>query len=399
MRVLPILRSPVSYAVWRLKSATKGSRLGRVWAEDHSPILMSLRVELSAKRPFEGYRLGVCLPGTWESFMFLSALGAGGASLLYYPMFCSADVGLELLKSDSVRLFNAKGVGKIVRNSDFVHDSTAFLGRLVVRQQAGTKGIIEQTASGTSVYREFEAKGLLRQPVFDLNASYVKRVGENKMATGLGLVEALLRLHIFLPSKRVLVLGYGSVGEGCALYLKGLGCKVSVYDIDRERVVEAEKSGCEVGDLERFLPEADVVVNATGSFSPVLGGKELGALKSGAILVNMGGAGWDRQFFNGKRKIEAGDWITKVFLGESTYVYEVARGLPVNFLFASGTDAETMDVVFSLSVLALEYLVQNYGSLPKTLQPIPEEIQRRHLDMVAKYSKRTDMMVSRNGLR
>jgi len=360
---------------------------------------MSLRAELSAKRPFEGYRLGVCLPGTWESFMFLSALGAGGASLLYYPMFCSAEVGLELLKNDSVRLFNAKGVEKIVRNSDFVHDSTAFLGRLVVRQQAGTKGIIEQTASGTSVYREFEAKGLLRQPVFDLNASYVKRVGENKMATGLGLVEALLRLHIFLPSKRVLVLGYGSVGEGCALYLKGLGCKVNVYDVDRERVAEAEKSGCEVGDLERLLPEADVVVNATGSFSPVLGGKELEALKSGAILVNMGGAGWDRQFFNGKRKIEAGDWITKAFLSESTYVYEVARGLPVNFLFASGTDAETMDVVFSLSVLALEYLVQNYGSLPKTLQSIPEEIQRRHLDMVEKYSKRTDMMVSRNGLR
>ena len=147
------------------------------------------------------------------------------------------------------------------------------------------------------------------------------------------------------------------------------------------------------------MPEADVVVNATGSFSPVLGGKELEALKSGAILVNMGGAGWDRQFFNGKRKIEAGDWITKAFLSESTYVYEVARGLPVNFLFASGTDAETMDVVFSLSVLALEYLVQNYGSLPKTLQSIPEEIQRRHLDMVEKYSKRTDMMVSRNGLR
>jgi len=399
MKVLQVLRSPYSYAVWKLKSVTKGSNLGRVWVEDHSPMLMSLRAELSAKRPFDGLRLGVCLPGTWESFMFLSALGAGGASLLYYPMFCSAEVGLELLKSDSVRLFNAKGVGKIVQNSDFVHDSTAFFGRLVVRQQAGTKGIIEQTASGTSVYREFEAKGLLRQPVFDLNMSYVKRVGENKMATGLGLIEALLRLHIFLPSKRVLVLGYGSVGEGCALYLKGLGCKVSVHDIDRERVVEAENSGCEVGGLERLLPEADVVVNATGSFSPVLGGKELETLKSGAILVNMGGTGWDRQFFDGKQKMVAGDWITKVFLGESTYVYEVARGLPVNFLFASGTDAETMDVVFSLSVLALEYLVENYGSLPKTLQPIPEEIQRKHLDMVAKYSKRTDMIVSRKGLR
>jgi adenosylhomocysteinase len=399
MTMLRVLRNPYSYAVWKLKSITKGSRLGRVWVEDHSPMLVNLRAELNAKRPFEGLRLGVCLPGTWESFMFLSALEAGGASLLYYPMFCSAEVGLELLKQDSVRLFDAKSAGKIVKDSDFIHDSTAFLGRIVVRQQTGTKGIVEQTASGTSVYREFEAKGLLRQPVFDLNASYVKRVGENKMATGLGLVEALLRLHIFLPSKRVLVLGYGSVGEGCASYLKGLGCMVSVYDIDLERMGEAENMGLEVGDLGQLLPEADVVVNATGSFSPVLGDKELETLKSGAILVNMGGTGWDRQFFDGKLKVEAGDWITKVFLGESMYVYEVARGLPVNFLFASGTDAETMDVVFSLSVLALEYLVRNYGSLPKTLQPIPEEIQRKHLEMVEKLSKRTDMIAKRKGLR
>jgi len=29
--------------------------------------------------------------------------------------------------------------------------------------------------------------------------------------------------------------------------------------------------------------------------------------------------------------------------------------------------------------------------LPKTLQPIPEEIQRKHLDLAAKYSKRTDL--------
>ena len=71
MKVLQVLRSPYSYAVWKLKSVTKGSNLGRVWVEDHSPMLMSLRAELSAKRPFDGLRLGVCLPGTWESLMFL----------------------------------------------------------------------------------------------------------------------------------------------------------------------------------------------------------------------------------------------------------------------------------------------------------------------------------------
>jgi len=394
MDFMQVLRNPKNYAVWKLKRITKSSDMGRVWVEDHSPMLMMLRSELGQKRPFEGLKLGVCLPGTWEAFMFLSALEAGGASLLYYPMFCRPEVGLELLKSDSLRLFTIKSVGKIVSDSDFVHDSTAFFGRLVVRQQAETKGIIEQTASGTIVYREFQDRGLLRQPVLDLDMSYVKRVGENVMATGLGLVEALLRLHVFLPSKRVLVLGYGSVGKGCATYLHSLGCKVSAYDIDRERIAIAEKSDCEIGELEQLLPGADIVVNATGSSSPVLGAKELGLLNRGAVLVNMGGTGWDRRFFEGKRRVDTGGWVSKVFFDNSEYVYEVGRGLPVNFLLASGTDTETMDVVFSLSVLALEYLVQNYGSMPKTLQPIPEEIQRRHLDLTAKYSNRKDLKAS-----
>lgn len=392
MKVLRVLRSPRSYAIWKLKSVASSSNVGRVWVEDHSPVLVSMRPRLSAEHPFEGLKLGVCLPGTWESFMFLAALEAGGASLLYYPMFCDARVGLELLKSDSVRLFGRGDAGKVVQKCDFIHDSTAFFGRLVVSQRAATKGIIEQTASGTGVYRDFEAKGLLRQPVLDLDASRVKRVGENRMATGLGLVEALLRLHVFLPSKRILILGFGSVGEGCAMYLKGLGCVVSVYDVDADRVQEAERSGCQVGELDVLLPQADIVVNATGSLSPVLGGKELSTLKRGSILVNMGGIGWDRRFLDGKPNVKAGDWVSKVFLNDSEYFYEVASGLPVNFFFASGTDTETMDVVFSLSVLALEYLVKNYGSLPKTLQPIPEAVQHRHLELVAKYSARRDIV-------
>lgn len=392
MKVLRVLRNPITYAVFKLKSMTKGSDLGEVWIEDHSPILVNLRSELGANRPFEGVKIGVCLPGTWESFMFLSTLEAGGASMLYYPMFCKSEVGLELFKSDSIQLYNANGVRKIVNNSDFIHDSTAFFGKFAVHHQVPIKGIVEQTASGINIYKEFETKGLLRQPVFDLNGSHVKSIGENKMATGLGLVEALLKLHIFLPSKHVLVLGYGNVGEGCALYLSQLGCGVSVYDIDQDRTADAKKSGYKIGDLEQLLSQTDLVVNATGSSTPALDRKELEAVKCGAMLVNMGGTGWNQQFFSDKRIVEIGDWITKIFLDDSKYIYEVARGFPINFIFASGTDAETMDVVFSLSVLALEYLIDNYVSLPKTLQPIPEEIQRKHLDLVAQYSKRTDLI-------
>ncbi len=377
---------------FRIACMVQRSKLGRNWVEDHSPLLVHLRREFGDSRPFEGLRIGVCLPGTWESFMFLLALQAGGARVLYYPMFCKPEVGLELLKTKNVQLFDRSEVEKCVRNSDFVYDSTAFFGRIVIQQHASVKGIIEQTASGIIIYRDFDAKNSLRQPVFDLDSSYVKRVGENKIATGLGLVEALLKLHLFLPAKHVLVLGWGSVGSGCAMYLKNLGCKVAVFDVDLAKLADAEKSGYQVGGLDELLPVADIVVNATGSSEPVLRAEELKQLKSGAILVNMGGNGWDRAFFADKMTEAAGDWITKIYLNDATHFYEIAKGLPVNFIFASGTDTETMDMVFSLSLLAFEHLVKNYSALPKTLQPIPDEIQNKHLELVERLSKRTDIL-------
>jgi len=383
-----VLRSPFNYVRFKLRSLFKGSKLGRTWVEDHSPLLMELRKTVQMEQWFDGVQIGVCLPGTWESFVFLSVLEAGGAKLHYYPMFCKPEVGVELLRSDSIKLFNRRNLEKCVVGSDFVYDSTALFGSIVVEQRFPVKGIIEQTASGVSIYRDFESKSLLHQPVLNLDGSYVKRVGENKLATGLGLVEALLRLHLFLPDKEVLILGFGSVGSGCAAYLERVGCKITIFDVDKDSMVAAENSGYKAGTLEELLPSADIIVNATGSSEPVLKIHEFELLKTGAVLANMGGCGWDRTYFQGKEVQKVGDWVAKVFIDDRSFFYELAQGLPVNFIFASGTDTETMDMVFSLSAYALEYLIENHGSLPNRLLSIPEEIQKRHLVQVAELSAR-----------
>ena len=57
------------------------------------------------------------------------------------------------------------------------------------------------------VYSEYSDKGLLEQPILNLDEAFAKRVGENRLATSFGLLEALLKLHLFLPSKHVLILG------------------------------------------------------------------------------------------------------------------------------------------------------------------------------------------------
>jgi len=386
-----IVKHPFKYVKYRVASIFQSSKLGWSWVEDHSPLLLDYRLRMRETRPFEGSKIAVYLPGTWECLMFMSVLKAGGAQILAYPIFGKPDVGLELLRNSSVKLVNMRNLRSNVRKADFIYDTTAFMSKVAIREEAHVKGIIEQTASGIPIYKDFESRNLLRQPVLDLDGSYVKRIGENRLGTALGLVQVLLRLNIFLPSKHVLILGYGNVGFGCAMYLKRLGCEVTVFDVNSERIGEAEKAGYQVGKLEDVLPLADIVVNATGSYEPVLREKELRLLKKGAILSNIGGWGWDRTYFLGKRNQPVGDWITKIYLDDKTYVYELAEGYSVNFFLASGTDAETMDVVFSLGVLALEYLFNNHESLPHRVLPIPEKIQRAHLEEVAKKSARKNL--------
>jgi adenosylhomocysteinase len=380
-----ILKNPLNYARFRFKTLVKESRLSRVWIEDHSPLLAHLRKRLAEERPFEGAKVGVCLPGTWQSFMMLSTLRAGGASILYYPMFCQAEVGAELLKEKNIKLLKFNQLDKCVNQSHFVYDSTAVLGKIAVNNQVPLKGIIEQTASGIEIYRKYDAQGLLLQPVLNLDSSYVKKIWENKLATAFGLLESLFKLQIFLPSKKILVLGFGSIGAGCANYLKRIGCAVSVYDVDSSKTAEAEACGYQTATLDELLSHADIVVNASGSSVPVLEEKEMNLLKNGAILVNLGGVGWNREVFRSKRTQKVGDAISKVLLDKDKCVYELAHGYPVNFVLATGTDTETMDMVFSLAILAMEYLVKNHEALPKHLLPIPESIQAEHRRFIEEF--------------
>jgi adenosylhomocysteinase len=386
-----LLRNPIKYVKFRLDGISNRSGLKKGWIEDHSPILLHLKRRMAEERPFDGIKIGVCLPGTWQSYMMLSTLRAGGATIFFCPMFCQAEVGIELLKEKDIKILKFKNLKKYLNQSDFVYDNTAVLGKIAVNNKIPLKGIMEQTASGIKIYQQYADQGLLNQPVFDLDCSYVKKIWENKLATAFGLIQSLLKLQIFLPSKQILVLGFGSIGSGCADYLKRIGCKVSVYDIDPQKKEKIEACGYKTNTLNELLPHADIVVNSSGSLSPVLRENEISLLKNGAILVNMGGVGWDRKVFRDKRTQTVGDGVLKVFLDNGKYVYELACGYPVNFLLATGTDTETMDMVFSLAVLAMKYLVENHKSLSNRLLPIPEEVQLEHFGLVNEVSNIKDV--------
>jgi phosphoglycerate dehydrogenase-like enzyme len=86
-----------------------------------------------------------------------------------------------------------------------------------------------------------------------------------------------------VAGKRVLIVGYGSIGEAVERRLAG-------WDVEIERVARHERNGVHpIDELPRLLPEADVVVilvPVTDETRNMVNAEFLKRMKDGALLVN-----------------------------------------------------------------------------------------------------------------
>ncbi len=88
-----------------------------------------------------------------------------------------------------------------------------------------------------------------------------------------------------LAEKTVLIVGYGSIGAAIEARLKPFGAKV----LRVARSAKREPEVSPVSDLQRLIPEADIVVAIlplTEETQGLFGAAELGLMKPGALLVN-----------------------------------------------------------------------------------------------------------------
>jgi phosphoglycerate dehydrogenase-like enzyme len=87
-----------------------------------------------------------------------------------------------------------------------------------------------------------------------------------------------------LHAKRVGVVGYGRIGRGVVRRLRGFGTEIKVFD-----PVAAPDLGFACATLEELLRWADVVMlhaPLTAATRGLIGVAQLGAMRSGAVLVN-----------------------------------------------------------------------------------------------------------------
>jgi adenosylhomocysteinase len=150
------------------------------------------------------------------------------------------------------------------------------------------RGVTEETTTGVHRLYDMMRDGSLLFPGINVNDSVTKSKFDNKYGCRHSLVDGLNRAtDLLIGGKVAVVCGYGDVGKGCAESLRGQGARVVVTEIDPICALQAAMDGYQVSTLEEVLPQADVIVTATGC-TGVVTVDQMRRMKHQAVLANIG---------------------------------------------------------------------------------------------------------------
>ncbi len=391
------------YKVKDLSLASEG-RIQLDWAEMHMPVLVRLRESRRGDRPLEGLRVSAVLHVTKETGVLVRTLKVWGADVYLAasnPLSTQDSVAAALV-DDGVHVYAWRGMTteeyfQAIRRvaeakPDLVIDDGGDLHVLLNRELKSIAGSViggaEETTTGVIRLRALERGGELLYPVIAVNNAMTKFMFDNRYGTGQSTVDGILRAtNILLAGKVAVVAGYGWVGRGIALRLRGMGARVIVTEVDPIKALEAVMDGFDVMPMIDAARIGDIFVTATGN-RDVIRREHMDVMKDGAILANSGHFNVeinidDLESMAESKRVIRGN-VTEYRLRNGKRLYLLAEGRLVNLVAAEGHPSEVMDMSFSNQALALLYLLENRGKLEPKVYEVPrsqdEEVARLKLE-------------------
>jgi len=364
------------------------------WIRSRMLLLAATRDEYARTRPFAGRRIGMSLHLEPKTAVLLETLATGGAEIVATGNHGSTqDDIVAYLRSTGMTVFgsrddslethheNVRSVA--VAAPDILLDNGADLAALIVAdgQAARVIGGTEETTSGADRLRG-ELVGVVPFPVIVINDSPLKAIGENRHAVGQSVVESFMRItNLMVPGRRFVVVGYGWCGRGVAQYLRALGGKVAVVEVDEIKAFEAAMDGFRVAEVIALAQWGEVFITATGH-RDILTAEFFERVASGAVLANCGHFPWEIDVAAlramGQGEVHLDDALDRIDLPGGRHVILIADGRMMNLAGREpkGNSLESMDLGFLLQCLSLERVCTDPGSLCPGPQPVPDDIDR-----------------------
>src|SRR6188472_1404848 len=278
-------------------------------AEKEMPGLMSLRKKYGASKPLKGARVAGCLHMTIQTAVLIETLVALGAEVKWSScnIFSTQDHAAAAIAAAGIGVFAWKG--QSIEEADWCIEQTLFFGAAdrplnMILDDGGdltnmvfdtypelirhVKGLSEETTTGVHRLYERMTKGTLPIPAINVNDSVTKSKFDNKYGCQESLVDAIRRAtDVMMAGKVAVVGGYGDVGKGSALSLRGAGARVIVTEIDPICALQAAMDGFEVKKMIDAVKEADIIVTASGC-RDLIRKEHFLAMKDKAIVCNIG---------------------------------------------------------------------------------------------------------------
>lgn len=380
-------------------------------AEAEMPGLMAIREEYAASQPLKGARIAGCLHMTIQTAVLIETLIELGAEVKWSScnIFSTQDQAAAAIAAAGIGVFAWKGQSQA--EADWCIEQTLFFGsedrplnmilddggdltNMVFDQYpeliAGIKGLSEETTTGVHRLYERMANGTLPIPAINVNDSVTKSKFDNKYGCQESLVDAIRRAtDVMMAGKIAVVGGYGDVGKGSAMSLRGAGARVIVTEIDPICALQAAMDGFSVMPMAEAVKVADIIVTASGC-RDLITGEHFKLMKDKAIVCNIG-------HFDIEIDIA---WLndnyghTKDTIKPQVDLYNVdgkdiiilAEGRLVNLGCATGHPSFVMSASFTNQTLAQIELWNNASNYKNEVYVLPkhldEKVARLHLGKI-----------------
>jgi len=387
------------------KSLAEEGRRALDWAGENMPILASIRERYEEEKPLTGLSVGVAMHLEQKTGVLLQTLQAGGAEIS--ASSCNpltTDDAVAAALSEEMDIFAWSGQSKeeyysciesVIRSAPkiTVDDGGDLIFMLHSKYPAmldDVMGGCEETTTGVIRLKAMSQDGELKVPIIAVNNAYSKYLFDNRYGSGQSVIDAIASAtNILIAGKTVVVVGYGWVGRGVAMRLRGMGARVIVVETAASlnqqkqsgfhRGLEALYDGNWVMSMEEAAAMGDIFITATGN-KHVISKHHFKKMKENVILANAG-------HFNNEIDVDSLQAMSKESkeimpnlvryrLKNGKSILLLSEGRLVNLARPSGHGhpIEIMDGSFAVQALCVEYLAKSSDSLKPEIYDVPSDL-------------------------
>lgn len=361
------------------------------WFREQMPLLADLKAQFAKERLFEGKRIGICMHVEPKTVLWIECFIAGGAEHITIvgnlgttkpdtAAYLAADPRITVYAREKDTLQDHERYAELVMEEkpDLLLDNGSNLIRTYYKKPRDWKpyGANEETRTGRLLIDE---AGIVPTfPIVVIDDSPLKRLLENAIGVGQSVVDGLMRAtSTLIGGKRVLEIGYGYVGSGIANKFRSMGANTMVYDIDPVYLLKAKADGHTVDmELEKLIPQADVIVTATGRFH-IIRKEHIPLFKDGVMLCNAGHFGFEIDADDLREAADSAEMLSRdaeLFRFGGKRAFLLGDASPINLSVGTGNPIPIMDLGLGLQACCAARHLQPDNGLPCAIQPVPRDI-------------------------